>query len=443
MRKIHLIIETPRGGDFGHRLLSAPGFGNEWEIARIADAANRNLMGEDYLAVSRPAQQILANGTIRNGTDTIVLAGIDIKAIGFKLQQQIRDHLDHLFPKLDELIKEVHWSAESGSTMIFRKELNDWLNEDLYRNIPLAPDKTSSTDGEIEPTGPKLWRAWLGGGLMAMILILLVVKFWRRPPPIIVPPPEPDIKAQLEALAKEWNCSSNAVANSIVRVKNWDGRLKSVPDNQELDNGYVVDMLKSLAEKKGKDCFRVSLKKLNNDGFEKFVENHLDGDEKCISFRKNLYSVWDKYRDLKEKTKGIEGMVPGSDPDPVFNALVVFSKMEMESGFGDHFQEAKTPLLDRQDLMIYNALKKWMEHPKLMALRKSTNNDLRTTLQELPGEEIIMKIISSRKNMSDAARNNKDISDNKEREKNGSAVNDAYLSLQAFFEAILKINEPH
>ena len=440
MSTVYLIVETPRGGDLGHRFLSSPGHGVESEIAILANEANRNLIGSNYIAVSQTVRQTLANGTIRNGTECIILAGIDMPAIQGAKQDQVIDQLNQLFPKLDNLIKSINWSLDNRSTVIVCKELQSWLDHEAFRDLPAAKTITP-------PQGSTQIR-WLY--LLGAITIALVVFFYLYP---IIPTrlpetaevSEPNLpEKQLNTLTKEWACNQDDVFKSLLIAKNWDRRRENITLPQALINSDVLEMLELVNKEKVGERFRASQSLIKDEGLVQFAKKlSLTSDKQCKAFRANLYSVWKGHKELKKKTQGINDHGLVQDDDLYLKLLLLFSKYPDGPGFGDHFAEPKTPLLDQQDLMIYKFLDDVRTKTEFQVLLKKNDQDLFSFLKSFQSNQTstIEGLLGSRKNICDKIRNDSKGNPNKEeREKKSSAMNDSYEALEIFFESVSKVN---
>ena len=121
----------------------------------------------------------------------------------------------------------------------------------------------------------------------------------------------------------------------------------------------------------------------------------------------------------------------------------MFSKYPDGPGFGDHFAEPKTPLLDQQDLMIYKFLDDVRTKTEFQVLLKKNDQDLFSFLKSFQSNQTstIEGLLGSRKNICDKIRNDSKGNPNKEeREKKSSAMNDSYEALEIFFESVSKVN---
>ena len=132
-----LLSETPRAGIYGHRFILPSGL--KMKPARVEEFLRRaaaNDIGRDYLAVNRQVKQQLANGALRTGKETIVLANINVGALPPKRQDAILEFLHKRLSDLDGLIAEIDWPAEGKSTAVHRDELNNWLASEEMRGLP-------------------------------------------------------------------------------------------------------------------------------------------------------------------------------------------------------------------------------------------------------------------------------------------------------------------
>jgi len=133
MSGLALFAETPRAGELGHRFLTGSNpSATEHEIAAFVQVAEDDqTVGENFVAVGRNVSQKATNGTVREGREVIVLAGIDVTNTSPDSLQQIFEVLRRHLDNLDSLIQGgIDWSSVRQSEVVIqRKELAEWLNE--------------------------------------------------------------------------------------------------------------------------------------------------------------------------------------------------------------------------------------------------------------------------------------------------------------------------
>ncbi|MFO0954178.1 MAG: hypothetical protein U0835_24085, partial [Isosphaeraceae bacterium] len=96
-----LFAETPRFSNEGHRFLVPVGESPpESVLADFARAAIEGGPGANYLAATRRATQVLENGTVRVGSELLVLAGLDVARLTLA---QILAVQTWLYSKLESL----------------------------------------------------------------------------------------------------------------------------------------------------------------------------------------------------------------------------------------------------------------------------------------------------------------------------------------------------
>ena len=71
MKRMFLIVETPRAGDFGHRFLVPPRIATNASSPRSVEDAARNPVGRCHVAVARskPSNR-LSSGSVRSGSES-------------------------------------------------------------------------------------------------------------------------------------------------------------------------------------------------------------------------------------------------------------------------------------------------------------------------------------------------------------------------------------
>ncbi|MDA1179099.1 MAG: hypothetical protein O2931_09930 [Planctomycetota bacterium] len=140
MSGLALFAETPRAGQLGHRFLTGLGLSaTEHEIAAFVQVAEDDVtVGENFVAVGRNVPQKATGGTVREGREVIVLAGIDVKRTSPDSLQQILESLQRHLGNLESLIQGgIDWSCVRQSEVVIqRKELAEWLNE--LQAIPVS-----------------------------------------------------------------------------------------------------------------------------------------------------------------------------------------------------------------------------------------------------------------------------------------------------------------
>ena len=120
MTGLSLIVETPCAGDSGHRFLSSSPDLSESEVTRIVTEANRIPVGPTYISVSREARQMLKNATVREGTERIILNGVDVGTLTPSDINSVEADLTDLFSPLRALAETMDWQSSERSTVIIR-----------------------------------------------------------------------------------------------------------------------------------------------------------------------------------------------------------------------------------------------------------------------------------------------------------------------------------
>ncbi len=133
MKKIFLIAETPRAGNLGHRFLVSPQTPCQpAQIAAYCEQASKQATGKNYLAASQTVEQHMANGSIRQGKELLILHGLQTEKMTEQERANLARELKSLFPLLQELVrKEITWQKADQQLCLELQELGDWKREKL------------------------------------------------------------------------------------------------------------------------------------------------------------------------------------------------------------------------------------------------------------------------------------------------------------------------
>jgi len=176
-----LIAETPRGGPFGHRFIIPPD--TDLRSTEVEGYFQRAALGpgSNFIAVNRQVVQHLPNGAVREGAETLLLAGLESKDLSEWQVKQIGRLLDRLLPELEQLVtKSINWEADGQQTLVIRAELADWLRRDLagtFTARPATADRTLTEQGGSRSPGAER-SALLIGSLLALAVGALTLFVW-------------------------------------------------------------------------------------------------------------------------------------------------------------------------------------------------------------------------------------------------------------------------
>ena len=367
MTGLRLIVETPRGGEAGHRFLTSRDDMGESEVALTAAAASQNAVGRTYISVSRQVTQRILNGAVREGTERMILVGLDVGRLRPEQIEQVKSELTTLLPSLDNLIESMDWPSDNRSSVIARMELRHWVASEAFGHLPLADLTVAGSTPKSVPS-PRSPQKRLLIGTLSFVLIC-VGMFWLfsgrqdsqtgngndQEPHLPLTNEE-----RLEKLASEWQCTSKQVLCSLVRASDWDRRREA--DDMSLTaglaDGEVLAMLDKVAASEGSDRFYVSPIIERADGFRRFVETFPSHSAEEMRYvREWLYSAWMKFTDLKQAAEKAHNALDQDGTTDVFSQMLVsIANIQTEVGLGVSFQKPATPLFDRQDRMIYRLL---------------------------------------------------------------------------------------
>jgi len=157
-----LFAETPRFSNEGHRFLVPEGNGlSESLLGAFARAAYQNKPGANYLGASRQATQALENGTVRVGSELLVLAGLDVARLTLAQALAAQRWLHARLEGLGDVEP-----AKSGRRLVIeRPMLNQWLDDPQLAQLPTTdweggPREIRSTHGDAD-SRPGLGRTVL------------------------------------------------------------------------------------------------------------------------------------------------------------------------------------------------------------------------------------------------------------------------------------------
>lgn len=180
MATLILLAETPRGGPFGHRFIIPPG--THLQPSDVEAYFQRAALGEgsDFIAVNHQVVQYLPNGAVRQGAETLLLAGLEVKALKNVQAKQIRQCLSKLLPDLEKLVTEmINWEATGPQTLIVRAELADWLHQGIPVTLarPVSPIKGRTSQASRRSSKNER-SAILLGVLLALAVGIITLFLW-------------------------------------------------------------------------------------------------------------------------------------------------------------------------------------------------------------------------------------------------------------------------
>lgn len=167
-----LLAETPRGGPFGHLFIVPPDTNlRSTDVeAYFQRAALGN--GTNFIAVNHQVLQHLPTGAVREGAETLLLAGLEGNDLSDEQVKHIRQFLNQLLPELEQLVTvRINWEEAGPQTLIIRDELADWLRKDIIGTL----GRTSQTG----PRSPQEERSALFiGVLLALAFGAMTLFLW-------------------------------------------------------------------------------------------------------------------------------------------------------------------------------------------------------------------------------------------------------------------------
>lgn len=242
-----LFIETPRWGNFGHVFLVPSGGLSERECLELQGHYYKQPCGSDYISVSTDVRQRLDNGTVRDGTEFVVLTGIDANRcsnVG-----AVQDVLRGMFARVDGLIA-THANNHFGRSIVIElPELDTWLQHPVLNAVPNATfdggsqkmnnGKTARSANTDLPFFRRYW-IWL---LVICLLSIIGVGFvaFRK---YIIRDSGGDKgvvvqnEFEIDRLAKEIKCAKIDVKNDLKNCGFDDADLNDISSQLVARSGY-------------------------------------------------------------------------------------------------------------------------------------------------------------------------------------------------------------
>ncbi len=175
MSRIQLIAETPRAGQWNHCFIVAPtgDLSGEEVIREVLTAARHCPQGEDYLAVSVEAAQMLSG---RTGREILVLTGIEVNRLSDTQRQQVMVQLERRLADLATLVTEkVDWEQEGKGGLVKRVELVDWEKD--FSDLPPARKRRLSQSERKRRTNQLIWA----GSVIGILLVGIAIWSLKNP----------------------------------------------------------------------------------------------------------------------------------------------------------------------------------------------------------------------------------------------------------------------
>ena len=193
MKAPTLIAETSLAGELGHRFLVPEDLmGQEQLVRRFVSEAVSHLAGGNFLAVTRKVQQTLENGTVRDGTEILVLIGVDVGRLSVSDYINCQRSLFHRLEDMNRLVTgTIEWRRAESSLLVPCPSMERWIQEDAFDRLPATsvddgpdstisdkrPDQTNqgaTTPSRVAPALGSLLCGILLGGVVAWVVIQAV-----------------------------------------------------------------------------------------------------------------------------------------------------------------------------------------------------------------------------------------------------------------------------
>ena len=172
-----LLAETPRGGPFGHRFIIPPD--TPLLSTDVEEYFQRAALGEgnNFIAVNHQVSQHLPNGAVREGAETLLLAGVEKTAMSVKQVKSIRQTQKTRLPGLEELVtNRINWEEAGQQTLITRDELAEWLQKDIADTLTRSAPPAKGTSSQTSPGDNR--SAILIGRLLGLAVGAIILFIW-------------------------------------------------------------------------------------------------------------------------------------------------------------------------------------------------------------------------------------------------------------------------
>lgn len=266
---LHLLVELPNAAGFGRWTLVSATVPEE-SSGRVTGGRTGH-EGADYLAVERPVTQRLANGTVRDDHERLMLVGVDTSRMSVDERERVRTSLRERWPDIQRIIDTIDWAHQDRNHAVKVASLSELLREPAFSSLPV----TEATTLELAATGTaRRWpfiRRFLPLGLASCAIGAIVLMVWPRPSPHppLPPPPSARETATLTAdVCREMRCTDeelrrwvNAALNNSAATRGSKideamiGRLAGTDGNRRLfafdptpkDNSQLNEFVESLS----------------------------------------------------------------------------------------------------------------------------------------------------------------------------------------------------
>ena len=365
MTELSLIVETPNAGNVGHHFLISSSELMESDVVQASANASQYAVGPTYISVSRQKRQTLDNQTVREGTERIILFGVETSELKAKQLESLKELLTQHFDSLQLLLDATDGNINERLAMSVFPEMGKWLQHPGFQELPIARSFRKHDVQLQEVSSPaengRRYRAWWKPALIVSCLFLGGLIYFDFGDEGEVRPPISEDEGQnktVEFFAKEWACSPGDVSAGLLRAADWNRRIQTLaPESLKVD-GEIVQLIKKMETNQPPERFFISDAVRNETAFQQFalscgVSNHVES----VNFRVWIFKSWNELTKLKLVCEDLSRELDGAKSDNALCAFsTTFSTSEGAVGAGDGFIEPKTPVFDRQDVMIYNAL---------------------------------------------------------------------------------------
>lgn len=398
MTSLQLIAETPRAGGDGHRYLIPTGSElTESMLGQFIRAASEKERGRNYLAATKEVRQVLDNGTVRTGTEILVLIGVDVDGLCEDKLSALSGFLNERLSRIDGLLSSRSIGEARRSITIERDEFNEWLGDPCLQHVPTTSwsdgPKTAAPDHPTlhsrGPTPRFLLKAVPVALLTIATIVGVVWMFMHKKPPVDTArkPTDPGSpipatlkpRQDLKDLAKRWKCEQSEVVRSLQRARNWDKRHEHQKPDEFLESIVSDNLMLERVE-------NLVSKKPSSDAYLGFIQSsdkikHLrdllsdGGDREALQLRHSLFETWEAFEKVKKASLEVSKILESSDTKKIlekkklkpagFTYTIVFiGKMSVPAGLGTGFIEPMTPIFDQQDVKIVTLIESFFQYGK-------------------------------------------------------------------------------
>ena len=218
MTMLHLLVELPNAAGFGRRTLVSASVPEE-SSGRVTGGRTGH-EGADYLAVERPVTQRLANGTVRDDHERLMLVGVNTSRMSVDERERVRNSLRERWPDIQRIIDTIDWAHQDRNHAVEVASLSELLREPAFSSLPV----TEATTSELAATGSaRRWpyiRRFLPLGLASCAIGAIVLMVWLRSSPHPSRSSARETATLIAEVSHEMHCTDEDLRRWVNAAKN-------------------------------------------------------------------------------------------------------------------------------------------------------------------------------------------------------------------------------